>query len=199
QQGVSRWTHPILHYPLHPVILVEGKYDHAFIEQALKLLAPQKNLRVTYLELLQGGDVKGGVDELQKYIKTNSSVIKARVKEAPVIILLDWDAAKKEQEFRKLVDAKFPFKVAVWPDSAFNPKLGKAFHGIERHMPDRIINAADSEAAVLGTKKNGGRTISKDEYGAFKESVFKIVQKGIKERDLKHVKLFLQELLQSIP
>ena len=67
--GISRWTHPILRYPLNPVILVEGKSDHAFLEQALKLLAPQKDLRVTYLDLLQGGDVKGGVDELAKVYK----------------------------------------------------------------------------------------------------------------------------------
>ena len=178
---------------------MEGKYDHAFLEQGLKLLGPQKNFRISYLELLQGGDVKGGVEEMLRYIKTNASAIKVRGKEAPVIILLDWDSAKKEQEFKKILDPDAPYKVLVWPDSAFNPKLDKAFHGIERHMSDRIIEAADVIIQVLGTKKDGSKTINRDDYGKLKEEAFRVVQQGIALDDLIHAKEFLQELLRSIP
>ena len=197
--GISRWTHPILRYPLNPVILVEGKSDHAFLEQALKLLAPQKDLRVTYLDLLQGGDVKGGVEELLKYIKLNASAIRARATEAPVIVLLDWDSAKKNQEFEKLLDDDAPYKVFVWPDAAFNPRLGKAFHGIERHMPDRIIRKADSSVSVLGKKRDKSFTVHKDDYGSFKTEVFRVVQRGIKLEDLIHAKSFLQQVLRVVP
>ena len=197
--GISRWTHPILRYPLNPVILVEGKSDHAFLEQALKLLAPQKDLRVTYLELLQGGDVKGGVEELLKYIKLNASAISARATEAPVIVLLDWDSGKKKQDFEKLLDDNAPYKVFVWPDSAFNSRLGKAFHGIERHMPDRIIKKADSTISVLGKKKDNSFTVHKDDYGSFKTEVLRVVQCGIKLDDLIHAKPFLQQVLRVFP
>ena len=198
KRGISRWTHPILHYPLNPIILVEGKYDHTFLEQALKLLAPHKNIRVTYLELLQEGDVKGGVDEMLKYIKANVSAIGVRGKEAPVVVLLDWDSSKRKPDFEKLLGTGDSYKVFVWPEPAFNPKLGKAFHGIERHMPDRIIDAADDATQVVGTKKDGSKTVHKDDYGKFKEEAFKVIQQGITLDDLVFVKDFLQELLRSL-
>lgn len=198
RQGISRWTHPILHYPLNPVILVEGKYDHAFLDQALKILAPQKNISVSYLELLQGGNITGGVEELLKYVKANVNAIKTRYKEAPLIVLLDWDAVKKEQEFKKLFDSTDPYMVHVWPATAFNPKLSKVFHGIERHMPDRIIEAADDKASVLGEKKDGTKTVNKDDYGKLKEEIFAIVQQGITSDDLIYVKSFLQDLLRDL-
>ena len=86
----------------------------------------------------------------------------------------------------------------VWPEPAFNPKLGKAFHGIERHMPDRIIDAADDATQVVGTKKDGSKTVHKDDYGKFKEEAFKVIQQGITLDDLVFVKDFLQELLRSL-
>lgn len=197
--GISRWTHPILHYPLHPIVLVEGKYDHAFMHQAFKMLAPQKTLHVTYLELLHGGSITGGIDEMLKYIKANISAIKCRGAEAPVVALLDWDSAKKEQEFRKIFSDGDPFKVAVWPETACNPRLGKSFHGIERHLPDRIIDSADAEIQVIGVKADGTKTVSKDDYGKLKERAFQIIQQGVTAEDLVHVKAFVQELNNLIP
>lgn len=198
RQGISRWTHPILHYPLNPVILVEGKYDHAFLDQALKILAPQKNISVSYLELLQGGNVTGGDTEVLKYVKANISAIKTRLKEAPLIVLLDWENAKKEQEFKKLFTEGDPYMVLSWPESASNPKLSKSFRGIERHMSDRIIEEADTEVNVLGTKRDGVKTVHSDDYGKLKEAVFKVVQQGITSDDLIYVKSFLQDLLRDL-
>lgn len=197
--GISRWTHPIHCNPLQPLILVEGKFDCAFIEEALKTIAQSKEIIVSYLEQLQGGGTTGGVDALLQYIRANAAAIKARVKDAPVIILLDWDAAKKEPEFKKPFGPSDPCKVLVWPDTAFNPKLGKAFHGIERHMSDRIIDRADSVAKVLGKKRDGSRTVSRDDYAAFKEEVFKVVKKGLKPKDLQYAKAFLDNLLNLLP
>jgi predicted ATP-dependent endonuclease of OLD family len=34
--GVARWVHPILFWPLDPIILVEGKSDREFIDEALR-------------------------------------------------------------------------------------------------------------------------------------------------------------------
>jgi len=197
--GISRWTHPIHCNPLQPLILVEGKFDWAFLEEALKTIAQSKEIIVSYLEQLQGGGTTGGVDALLQYIRANAAAIKARVTDAPVIILLDWDAAKKEVEFKKSFGPSDPCKVLVWPETAFNPKLGKAFHGIERHMSDRIVDRADSVAKVLGTKKDGSRTVSRDDYGAFKEEVFKVVKKGLKLKDLQYSKAFLDSLLNLLP
>lgn len=198
RQGISRWTHPILHDPLNPIILVEGKYDHTFLDQALKIVAPQKNINVSYLELLQGGSVTGGDTEVLKYIKANVNAIKTRYKGAPLIVLLDWENAKKEQEFKRLLTGDDPYKVLSWPNSAFNPKLDKSFRGIERHMPDRIIDAASAVSNVLGTKRNGIKMVSSEDYGDFKKAVFDVVMQGITADDLIHAKTFLQSLLAEL-
>ena len=199
KRGISRWTHPILRHPLKPVLLVEGKYDCAFVEQALKLLAPQRDLCVAYLELLQGGAVTGGVEELKKYIKVNTKANEARFKDAPIVVLLDWDSAQKIPEFEKLIPKGTPYSVFAWPSTSFNPKLGHAFRGVERHMSDRIIKAADSVTDVVGKTKSGTKTVSSTDYGRFKEEVFKIVQKGITRNDLRFCVAFFQELLNGLP
>lgn len=197
--GISRWTHPLLHDPLHPLILVEGKYDSAFLEQALRLMAPQETICVSFLELLQGGNATGGDKHLQQYIKSNSAVIRTRDACAPVIVLLDWDSAKRADEFRKGFTAQDPYRVEVWPDTAFNPKLGKSFHGIERHMPDRIIEAADQTLRMVATKSDGTKVIPKDaNYDAFKAAVCAIVQKGISDQDLVYVRNFVKKLLATL-
>jgi len=197
--GISRWTHPILHAPLYPIVLVEGKYDCAFLEQAFRLLAPQETICVSYLERLQGGDATGGDKHLQQYIKANASAIKTRAASAPVVVLLDWDSAKKADEFKKGFIAADPYRVEVWPDSSFNPKLGKSFHGIERHMPDRIIDEADQTTQIVSIKPDETKAIPRDaDYDQFKKEVAKIVEKGITEQDLVHVKDFLKTLLDSL-
>jgi predicted ATP-dependent endonuclease of OLD family len=197
--GISRWTHPILHYPLYPIVLVEGKYDCMFLEQALRLLAPQKTIYVSYLERLQGGDATGGDKHLQQYIKMNANAIKTRPKFAPVVVLLDWDSAKKAEEFRKPFMTGDPYRVEVWPDTSFNSMLDKSFHGIERHMSDRIINAADKSLGIVAKKRNGTKAIPMHaDYDKFKAEVCKIVEQGLMDTDLVHVKGFLQKLLASL-
>jgi predicted ATP-dependent endonuclease of OLD family len=197
--GISRWTHPVLHNPLYPVVLVEGKYDCAFLEQAFRLLAPQKTLHVSYLERLQGGDATGGDKHLQQYIKANGSAIKTRTPSAPVVILLDWDSAKRADEFKKGFNVSDPYRVEVWPDSAFNPNLEKSFHGIERHFSDRIIDEADKTVSMIATKRDGKKAIPKDaDYDQFKAAAKKVVDAGITVDDLVHMKNYLQQLLASL-
>ncbi|MCD6327176.1 AAA family ATPase [bacterium] len=196
--GISRWAHPILRDPLNPVILVEGKYDCAFLEQALRLLAPQRTINVSYVGRLQGGDATGGDKHLQSYVKNNASAIKSRPHSAPVIALLDWDAARRVNEFKKGFESSDPYQVKAWPENACNPELDRSFHGIERHMPDRIIDLADQTANII-FKRGRAKAIPKDaDYGKFKEAVFGIVQRGIKAEDLVHVEPFLRRLLDSL-
>ncbi len=192
--GISRWIHPILANPLNPIVLVEGKFDQAFIDRALKVIKPSTEIQVAYLEQLQGGNVTGGVEELLKYIKSNVNAIKTRAAAAPVIIVLDWDSSKKKSEFEKVMDKGDAYRVLVWPDTTFNPKLGKAFHGIERHISDRIVDEADANANALGTKADGSRTVSKDDYGKFKVAVHTVVAKGLTLDDLVYAKSFIEEI-----
>jgi len=110
--GISRWVHPILHFPLDPLILVDGKYDQAFWEEAFRFIKPKKEVRVTYLEEISSPDRTGGSD-LLNYIKENVQVIKSRRSDAPVILVLDWDASNKKTEIERRFSAGDPFKVLL--------------------------------------------------------------------------------------
>ena len=196
--GVSRYTHPILAEPLRPLILVEGKYDCAFLEKVLTILAPGTDIRVSYLGRLLGGDSTGG-DELLNYLKTNRNVIKVRAKEAPIAVLLDWDAKSKKAKYEKVCPDKNIYKVRIWPDSSFNPQLGECFRGIERHMSNRIIKEADAKVKVLGKTQASNYTVAPKEYnGVFKMAVYDVVKNGITDSDLLYVKDFINQLVTEI-
>lgn len=195
--GISRWVHPILYFPLDPVILVEGKNDSVFFEEAFKFIRPKRRIHTTYLELLEGGGKTGGKDDLLEYVKANAKAIKARSKDAPVIVVLDWDAAKKVEQFKKHFTTDDPFQVMAWPESAFNPKLGKSFRGIERHFSDRIITTAIRRGADLHRSTKGAYSVPADEYGAVKAILNSIVAEGLKEIDLKYARAFLEELVRK--
>ncbi|MGA2463997.1 MAG: AAA family ATPase [Thermodesulfobacteriota bacterium] len=197
REGISRWTHPILYFPLDPLILVEGKYDDDFLEEAFIHLRQKRKIRVTYLERLNGGGKTGGVDDLFGYIKNNLKVIKSRQKESPVIVILDWDSAKKANQFQKLFVEGDPFKVLIWPDLAFNPKLNKSFHGIERYFSDRMIQQAEDKGAPIFRNRAGLCSVDKDEYGQVKSILNQIVNDGLKEEDFIHAKGFIEEMLRA--
>ncbi|WP_447985460.1 ATP-dependent nuclease [Nitrospira sp. Nam74] len=195
RSGISRWAHPILHYPLDPLILVEGKYDQAFFEEAFKHLRPKRRIQVRYLEQLGNGKSTGGIDDLLRYTRENVQAIKSRQRDSPVIIILDWDAAGKKETFSRLFAVDDAMEVFVWPESAFNPSLGKSFRGIERHYSNRMIKEAERRGVSLARKLDGICVIEKDEYSKAKEVLFEIVKEGLRLEDFEHAKDFLEEVL----
>ncbi len=199
RQGVSRFTHPLLAEPLHPVILVEGKSDHEFLQQAIRLLAPNSNVRVSFLEELDNSDgATGGYKALQTYLKSHKQLLSIRMEGSPTIVLLDWDAKNNVSEFEKYCRDESRYQVFCWPDSSFNSSLNRKFKGLERHMPDRVIEAANLECDVLAKTNGGAWTCSPDDYNKkFKPAVFKIIRQGLSMDDLIHVKSFVKELLKG--
>jgi len=198
RMGVSRWAHPILHFPLDPVILVEGKYDHGFIEEALKHIRPKRPVRVCYLEQLDQAGKTGGKDDLLSYVKSQAQAIKGRQKDSPTIVVLDWDASKKRAEFSKPFREDDPFQALVWPQTAFNPKLSSSFRGIERHFSERMIRQAKRKLPDVFFKSSKGRwTVNSDDYGKVKAALYEIVKSGVKENDLVHTKDFIREILKA--
>ncbi len=195
--GVSRWVHPILHFHLNPVILVEGESDVVFLEKAFQAMQVKRQIRVADLTRVGGGSEGGGVDKLRRYIKDNASAIRARRPEAPVVVLLDWDARSKVDGFAGLIDAANTYKVLAWPDEALNKNLGKSFKGVERAYSDRIIEAAINEGANIGKNRAGLYMVQSDEYGGIKATLSRIVADGLSKNDLAHCESFLQRILSA--
>jgi len=195
--GVSRWVHPILHFPLDPLVLVEGRFDRVFLEECLKTVRPDRSIRVVDLEELsvQGA---GGVDRLLSYVKENAGVIKARAADSPVLVLLDWDAATRAPTFAKFFSSKDSFDVLAWDAAEANPNLGRSFRGIERFFPDRLIDAAETEGFAIARTAKGVCTVEKDDYGALKRWLSeRIAAEGLTRGDLTYVEPGLERLLQA--
>ncbi|MBF5041884.1 ATP-binding protein [Aggregicoccus sp. 17bor-14] len=194
--GISRWVHPILSFPLDPVIFVEGKHDKAFIEAALRISAPDSVFRVATLEELQGGGATGGIDDMIKYLKTHMPAIRTRLKTAPIVVVLDWDSLSRKKDIEKLFHGLDCAHVVVWDESSANPHLDDTFRGVERFYPDRIIDEVDQALGVLGVLK-GKRFLPKKDAPNFKNRAFDLVRKGLLEDDLKYAKAFLEALLSA--
>ncbi len=194
-EGVARWVHPLLANPRHPVLLVEGKQDQAFISQAFRLVLPQYEIIVSCLEELRQDAAVGGVDSLVNYLRDNRQVIAMRAPQAPIAVLLDWDASGKRGQFERYLSAQ---RVNVWPETAFNPRLDRAFRGIERHMSDRIIQDADAVGRLLGQRQDETYTVGAQDYASFKQAVYAVLLAGITANDLTHARDFLLTLGESL-
>jgi predicted ATPase len=197
QAGVSRYVHPVMHFPLDPLLIVEGKIDEAFITEALKHYKCIRPMRVTYLEKLGGPGQTGGVEDTARYVRDNAPAIRARPKDAPVIVVLDWDSVGKKAQFTKHFLPTDPFKVLVWPESSLNPKSGTTFHGIERCYSERIILEGEKRGMQLARKKDGTFLVQSDDYGAAKLILAEIVREGLDPADLQHARSFLDEILKA--
>ena len=77
--GVSGWLHPLLYDQGVPLVLVEGRNDVDFLEQAVWLLEPGLVFKVQCLgDLPDQPDRTGGVEQLQKYVKEHQTVVRLR-------------------------------------------------------------------------------------------------------------------------
>jgi len=199
QDGVSRYVHPILYHPLETVILVDGKYDRAFIKKALNLLEPKLSAVVACLEEFDEQQT-GGEEAVLKYLKENKKVILNRNGKAPIMVILDWESRKKGSfdNFAKGMDDKL--LIEKWPDDGMNPKLDKTFRGLERYYSDRIIAAAEQKCPdKIGVKQSGIKTIARDNYEEIKTACFEEVENnGLQENDLQFAKKFLSDLIKLI-
>ena len=197
--GISRWVHPILAEPLSPVLLVEGKYDEAFLTRALRLIDPSSKICVRYLEQLEDGGATGGVESLLRYVKSNAGAIRMRVSNAPVIVVLDWDSEKKKGEFlQPFKPDRDPFRVLVWPEATFNPKLGLTFRGVERHMSERLVAEADFGTGKIATRLDGTLMVERKDYSELKEKIFAIVQKDLTVADLTFARPFINQIINTV-
>ena len=199
--GVARWVHPVLFWPLDPIIMVEGKFDREFIEEAFRFYRPKRAVRVVDLPVLDDTSGGGGVDRINRYIKDNANAIRSRRPEAPLIVVLDWEAAKRVEQFKKLVNFPSVYKVIAWPVKAANPNAGKSFRGLERFHCDRVIDLAIEREAPIGRKTKKGQPsdyiVEAGEYDQVKNELAVIVREGLQQSDFCHAETVIRQILQE--
>ncbi len=196
--GVSRWVHPLLYYPLDALVFAEGRFDVDFLETVFRLIRPTRKINVVCIESLNGKMGGGGTDQMKKYLRQHRDAVATRSNRAPLIVILDWDAANKADGFRKLFKKGDPVHVFAWPESALNPDLGKSFRGIERAFSNRIVEAAEKTKAGIAKKQNGERIVQSEDWSAVKKELNKVVRQGIDTPDLTHCRKFLEQVVTTI-
>lgn len=199
--GVARWVHPVLFWPLDPIILVEGKFDREFTEEAFRFYRPKRRVRVVDLPVLDNTSGGGGVERIQRYIKDNANAIRSRRSEAPLIVVLDWDAAKKIDQFKRLVDSPSVYKVLAWSAEAANPKASKSFRGLERFHCDRVLDLAIEREVPIGRKTKKGQPgdyiVEASDYDKVKDALAVIVREGLQQSDFCHAENMIRQILKE--
>lgn len=195
--GVARWVHPILFWPLDPIILVEGRFDREFLEEAFRFFKLKRPVHVVDLPELDTASGGGGVDRVRSYIRDSASAIRSRRPDAPVIVVLDWEVAKRKNEFEKLLSACPAYKVLVWPEKDANPKASEGFKGIERFHCDRVFELAIEQGSPIGKTKEEKYIVQASDYDQVKTTLADIVRQSLQESDLVHAKRFVQQILEA--
>jgi len=195
--GISRWVHPLLFYPLDPIVLVEGQFDREFLEESFKYLRPNRPIHVVDLPVLDRSSGGGGVDRMRQYVKEHAAAIASRRSDAPLVVVLDWDAANRADTFSRLVRGARSYRVLAWPIDSLNPKAEASFRGIERAHSDRVLDEAIARGAAIGRKQNGNYIVQPQEYDAVKQILAEIVREGLERSDFEHARPFIEKILRE--
>lgn len=196
--GISRWVNPVLYYYIEPLVLVEGASDRAFVSQGLRLITGKEYRVAALSDLLNVAD-KGGVETIRRFLKDNADAIRARPETAPVIVILDWDASAKADDLRKPFSSSDPVEVMSWDALEANPVLDKTFRGVERFFSDERIASVDkAEPDLIATKRNGVRTVSKEDYTQVKALLAGQIGAGVTKADLQFAEPFLRRLSNNL-
>jgi len=181
------------------IIIVDGKYDHAFWTEALKIIRIKGHPVITYLEIMDASSGTGGNKQIYNYVKANSQVIRKRPKNSPVVVVLDWEDSGNVQSYKRLFGRNDPFLIFCWPEGEVNPKLSKSFRGTERFYSDRIIAEARNNGLQVAEYSDGTLTVESDHYNnTGKHIICDVVKQGLMQEDLQYARSFMENVLRKI-
>jgi predicted ATPase len=164
EQGVSSYLHPLLSFPFHPVILVEGSNDEMVLNHVAQLVG-RGILKFVTLPSVDSSE-SAGVDSIISYIKKNNQILARRSLDAPCIILLDWEVPDAKLEQLKKAYGNNSNRFVIKANTLYCRKeLGRSFYGLERfYCPDVIRRAHEAgECTVAFPAGDGPWSIEKSE------------------------------------
>ena len=96
----------------------------------------------------------GGVDRMRDYIKDSANAIRSRRNDAAVVVVLDWDAAGKQNSLKNLLALHPPTKFSTWPVDFAKPEAGVSCRGLERFHCNRVLSLPSNGGAKFGRISN---------------------------------------------
>ncbi|HUX81205.1 MAG TPA: AAA family ATPase [Halothiobacillus sp.] len=156
ERGVSSYTHPILSFPFHPVVVVEGKNDEIVLNHVARI-SGRGILKFTSLPGVDS-DEGSGIDGIISYLKKNSSLITRRSLDAPLIVLADWEVGSEKMISLRKAYGKYSDRYVIkCNDANCSAQLDKSFVGLERFYPSSVIKRAHDEGVCsVAFPKDGG-------------------------------------------
>ncbi|WP_422003858.1 ATP-dependent nuclease [Pyruvatibacter mobilis] len=194
--GVAPWQHPILINERAPLILVEGKTDYTLFRLVQGLVPGGLEFRIGYLNSIDPAAGEGGDDHLVRYLRQNISAVEARPDDAPVIVVFDWDAAKRQADLSKKVPSPKCLSM-IWQAGDMNPELGDNFRGIERALSSEFLLSTAADLHIDLLKKDGVYRVHPDDWGALKSEISKRISRGIEPNHLEHIRLYFSRLVED--
>ena len=196
-EGVMRYSDPVLHCPLSPLVLTEGRIDRDVLRLAFKVTALRDPPQVFCLADMGIEDVTGGVGELKTYIKQRAGAIKTRPANSSVFVLLDWEESNQVAGIQRFVSQP-QLIVQAWPSKDANPKLDESFKGIERFLSDRIVQIAADRCSAISTTGSGQRTVQQGQYAVVKSELRRAWESDFRVEDLHWMRPMLESLLGAL-
>ncbi|WP_280391051.1 AAA family ATPase [Nocardia brasiliensis] len=173
---ITSYRHPLVTYTDDPLVVVEGRTDKIYLSAAIR----KANLRPRWKMISPDEDFETGSsgEALQKYFSMNQAALAARPDAAFILALRDWEDAGKESKFDHTL-AAHPFsKAIVCPSALCNPLLGKRFVGIERFLPEDLIESVATSLLLDRNVETGVLGIDRRELELIKPKLAKVVEDG---------------------
>jgi hypothetical protein len=132
-------------------------------------------------------------------VKEHVEVIRSRNAYAKVAVLLDWDAANRQNSFMNLFQTSDPFTCLSWDTEDMNPRLASTFRGVERFFPDRIINLVKSaHPSLIFSNAHGVLTINPGDTSRVKQLLNEEISKSLVAGDEVHARGMVERLMSTI-
>ena len=113
-----------------------------------------------------------------------------------MVVVLDWDAAKKVKSTQEILPDAHTYSVVAWPEAEANPRLPKTFRGVERFYSDRLVQLAENQDVGIGRDGHHNVVVGPEDYRKrIKPALAKIVESNLQEEDLQYARGFLQKLV----
>lgn len=190
-RGVAGWVHPILYFPWNPVVLTEGNIDSEVLTHAAHL-AGLDHLRFVCLPELDTNEKRGGKDKIISFLKNSLGLVQNRSKEAPLIVLLDWEVSDQDLKKTRTAYGEGGQKYVLRMNEVYcNELMGTDFKGIERfYPPETVVDAHRAGELILGIQDGKPYSISKEQLEKSKGRLMKRViemSSAVKLKELIHV------------
>lgn len=194
-RGVSGWVHPILYFPWNPVVLVEGPIDSDVLSHVAHL-AGLDHLRFVSLPNLDPAEHRGGKDKIITFLKNSHGLVQNRSKQAPLIVLFDWDVSDEDIRKAKKAYGEGGDKNVLRMNAGHcDQLLREDFAGIERFYPPEVfVQAHQAGELVLGISGGQPYSISQSQLNGAKGNLRRRVLEIDSHNQLRSLLLLIMDV-----